>query len=174
MVPSVFRKEEIGKRIGPAPIHWMDAALYPPANDCLAHELQDGVSSVMMGDGGLLTHASMGEVHLTHQDGIRSATYSDISYNTEVEFIRKQVTTENLAHVLESIGRKTYFSWIFRARLNRYFLSSRKRSAQERNLYRRLRRDGYSIKFNLVRKLIGSFEINLDESHNRLLAELWG
>lgn len=150
----------------------MDAALCAPRDEAPLIKRGDVVSSDTMEDGGLLPHASMRKVHLFHHDETRPFTYNDISNSTESGFTRQQVTTENLAHVLESTGRATYHSWITRARASRYFLSSRKRSAQERNLYRRLRRDGYSIKFNLVRKLIGSFEINLNESHNRLLAEL--
>lgn len=144
----------------------MDAALCAPRDEAPLIKQGDVVSSVMVEDGGFLTHASMREGHLSYQDETRPLTYSDISYNTESDFTRQQVTTDNIAHVLISIGRATYHSWITRARIYRCLLSSRKRSAQERNLYRRMRRDGYSIKFNLVRKLIGSFEINLDESHN--------
>lgn len=154
-------------------IHWMDAMLDPefPRKYVPLSERGDLGFVVKGGNEVDPRMLACGTPIGTNPDEIRPITHSDISYNAEVGSFRHRVTAENLAHVLKAISRSaTLINWINRARLYYRFLTCSKRCAQERNLYRRLRRDGYSIQFNLVRRIIGSFEIDLNESHNLLPA----
>jgi len=172
VVSALFREETTGKRATVAAIHWMDAALDPnPRKDALLIEHRE---PGFIGNGSKEVDPRMlacGTPIDTYHGGTRLDTCSDISYNAESSNFRQMVTEGNLAHVLQKLpNRATYFTWICRARSYRCLLTSVQRCAQERNLYRRIRRDGYSIKFSLVRRIIGSFEINLNESHNLLPA----
>lgn len=176
MVSSVFREETPGKRPVGVFIHWMDASLDPNPRK-LTPFIEQGVQGFVVNGGEEVDPRMLacGTPIGTNHDEARLATCSDISYNAEVSNFRHRVTEENLAHVLKAISRSaTLISWINRARVYYKFLTCSKRCAQERNLYRRIRREGYSIQFNLVRRIIGSFQINLNESHNLLLDELGG
>jgi len=172
VVSSVFREEIPGKRPIVAAIHWMDAMLDPnPRKDAPLNELGDLGFVVNGGNEVDPRMLACGTPIGIYHGEIRPTTCSDISYNMEVGNFRHRVTEENLAHVLKAISRSaTLICWINRARLYYRLLTCSKRCAQERNLYRRLRREGYSIQFNLVRRIIGSFEIDLNESHNLLPA----
>lgn len=173
MVSGIFREETpTGKRTAVATIHWMDAALDPnPRKVSLLSEQRE---LGFIDNGGKEVDPRMlacGTPIDTNHDEIRLNLHKDISHNAESSTFRHMVTEDNLAHVLQKLpNRATYHTWISRARLYRCLLTSAKRCAQERNLYRRIRRDGYSIKFSLVRRIIGSSEINLSESHNLLPA----